>query len=138
MARSRTLLERLADPRPESERTTRLDTDALADSVRRHLHRLLNTRRGSALSVPEYGVPEFSELLHSFPDAILDLTRAIKAGIERFEPRLSEVIVKHVPTPDSILTLRFEITARLVHEGRKEPVWFETTIDSAGKASVKR
>jgi type VI secretion system protein len=138
MAKSRTLLERLADPRGESERTTRVDGDAIAESVLTHLHRLLNTRRGSALSAPEYGVPEFSELVHSFPDAIVDLQRAIKGCIERYEPRLLEVVVTHVPTPDNLLMLRFQITARLQHDGRKQPVWFETTIDSAGKATVKR
>ncbi|HJZ87854.1 MAG TPA: type VI secretion system baseplate subunit TssE [Polyangia bacterium] len=138
MPRSRTLLERLVDPRAEAQRTTRLDTEALADSVLSHLYRMLNTQRGSALAAPDYGVPEFSEVIHNFPDAIMDLQRAMKACIERYEPRLRDVSIKYTPVEDDLLILRFEITARLALEDSSRPVWFETTIDSSGKASVKR
>ena len=138
MPGSRTLLERLADPRAEAQRTTRLDTEALADSVLHHLYRLLNTRQGAALSVPDYGVPEFSELIHSFPEAISELIRAMKRSIEHYEPRLREVHIKHVPVENELLMLRFEITARLVADDRAQPLWFETTIDSTGNAKVRR
>jgi len=138
MPRSRTLLERLADPRAEARRTTRLDVDALADSVLHHLQHLLNTRRGSALAAPDYGVPEFCEIVHSFPEAITDLQRSMKACIERYEPRLRDLSIKYTPVESDLLRLRFEITARLATGDQAQPVWFETTIDASGKADVKR
>ena len=83
-------------------------------------------------------MPEFSEIIHSFPEAITDLQRSMKICIERYEPRLRDITIKYTPVENDLLRLRFEITARLATDDQSRPVWFETTIDAAGKADVKR
>jgi type VI secretion system protein len=89
-----------------------------ADSVIEHLRVLLNTRRGESPAVPTYGVPDFSDVVHSFPGGIQTLQRAIRDTINEFEPRLKNVQVRHVPNEDDVLTLRFEITGRLADGNR--------------------
>ena len=65
------LLTRIAHAaNPHSmERHTWKDQD-LEQAVVSHLVRMLNTRQGSSLTCPDYGLIEVSEMLHDFPDAI--------------------------------------------------------------------
>jgi type VI secretion system protein len=133
----RTLLERLSDP--QTERTIRVDTPALTESVMRNLHRILNSRRGGARTVPDYGLPDLADVVHSFPDVIVELSRIIKECIERYEPRLRNVRVTFVPDEADLLILRFHIAAELAAaSGERQRISFESTISSSGKATIRR
>jgi type VI secretion system protein len=105
-----------------------------ADAVIEHLRVLLNTRRGEAPTVPHYGVPDFSDVVHSFPGGIQALQKAIRETITEFEPRLKSVQVRHVPNDDDVLTLRFEITGRLAEGGRL--LKLQTRVLAGGKINV--
>ena len=105
-----------------------------AEAVIEHLRVLLNTRRGEAPTVPGYGVPDFSDVVHSFPGAILTLQRAIRDTITEFEPRLKNVQVRHVTNEDDVLTLRFEITARLAQGNQM--LRLQTRVLAGGKIDV--
>ncbi|MEP7126016.1 MAG: type VI secretion system baseplate subunit TssE, partial [Byssovorax sp.] len=84
-----TRLEHAADPN-SLERHTWRDND-IESSVSMHLARMLNTRQGSCLTCPDYGLIEVSEILNDFPDAIGIMQRAIKNSIQTYEPRLKNV-----------------------------------------------
>ena len=137
MARERSLLERFRSPESDAARTIREDTGQLADSVMGNLRKLLNSLQGNSPIRQEYGIPPIVDLLHDFPDAIGGMRKAIKATIERHEPRLKRVNVRHVKTPDDPLALNFEISAELVTEDEKATVQFSTRIDGLGHVGVK-
>jgi type VI secretion system protein len=137
MARERNLLDRLRDPEPESSRTIHQDTRRLSQSVLENLRRLLNSRQGIVSTQPDYGIPDLVDVIHNFPDAIHGMRKAIKATIEKYEPRLRRVNVKHVESPDDPLALRYEITAELVTDEEKASVWIQTRIDGSGEVEVK-
>jgi type VI secretion system protein len=82
-------------------------------------------------------MPDFNDLVVQFPEAILEIQRAIKLSIEQYEPRLKNVRIKHVPDDDNPLNLRFEITAQLVTSEGKTALWFETFLDTAGQISIR-
>jgi type VI secretion system protein len=102
------------------------------DSIVEHLRVLLNTRRGNAPACPDFGIPDFSDLVHNFPGAVQVLQRAIRETILSFEPRLKQVTVKHVPSEDP-LTLRYEITAQSRGRGSFR---FNTQMSSGGHINV--
>ena len=102
-----------------------------------NLRRLLNSRRGLASAQLDYGIPDFCDLAHDFPEGISVLHRGIKAAIERYEPRLRQVVVKTVDADDP-LTLCFEISARLIGEETHSPVRLQTRIDKNGVVAVER
>lgn len=137
MARERSLLDRLRDPEPESTRTIHQDTRRLAQSVMENLRRLLNSRQGIVPTQPDYGIPDLVDVIHNFPDAIQGMRKGIKATIEKYEPRLRRVNVKHVESADDPLALRYEITAELVTDEEKASVWIQTRIDGSGEVEVK-
>jgi type VI secretion system protein len=107
---------------------------ASADAVIEHLRVLLNTRRGEAPTVPGYGVPDFSDVVHSFPNGIQSLQKAIRETIMEFEPRLKSVQVRHVLNEEDVLTLRFEITGRLAEGNRL--LKLQTRVQAGGKINV--
>jgi type VI secretion system protein len=137
MARERSFLERLRAPEPEAARTITENTGRLAQSVLDNLRRLLNSRQGIAPTQLGYGIPDLCDVVHDFPDAVGDMRKAIKLSIERFEPRLRKVSVKHVEQEGDPLALHFEITAELVTQEKKASIWIETRVDNAGMVEVK-
>lgn len=137
MGRERSLLERIADPRTDAPLTITENTQQLADSILRHLQKMLNTRQGHALTQPEYGIPDVTEFIQTLPDMVNEVRRAIRNSIEKFEPRLRNVEVTFVPSEDEWMRLRFEITAELVTEREDAAVWFETSVSPSGHIEVR-
>ena len=120
-----TLLERLRAPRGPSDGTADLRASVLA-----HLQEMFGARRGAMLTCPDYGLPDFNELVHQFPEAIGVMSKALEAIIAKYEPRLTGVRVQHVPSSAFDLIVRFEVYAELVNGSKRERVRFETRIDS--------
>jgi len=131
-----TRIEHAADPL-SAERHTWRDND-LESAVSKHLQRLFNTRQGSCLTCPDFGLIEVSELVFDFPDAIGIIQRSIKNSIQQYEPRLKNVQVRHVKS-ESVheMMLHFEITGQIqLPDGRRQSLRFTTDLDASGNAKV--
>lgn len=132
------LLERIRAMEKNPERRGRPDEAALVSSVMRHLVNILNTRQGSAQIAEDFGLPDFTNLGASFGEsAVPGIKASIKAVIDAYEPRLSSVIVDHIPQTDNPLAVIFTLRAELKTENKTIPVLFETIIDPDGKIRVK-
>jgi type VI secretion system protein len=110
--------------------------DELRASVLEHLRNMCSTRRGSMRQRPDYGLPDISELVHSFPEAIGKIRDALLHTIETYEPRLKNVRVVHVPSSSIELMVRFEIRASLADAPGAAPVRFETQVTSSRAIEV--
>ncbi len=137
MPGERSLLERLSNPRPGAPRTARQDERQLVATILDHLTRMLNTRRGNAPVAPDYGIPDLADLVHSFPEATRTMEQAIRATIEKYEPRLSNVRVRYSGTEEDVFSIHFDITAVLAPSGSGRSVSFETMVGSSGKVSIR-
>lgn len=133
-----TRLAHAADPHA-TERHTHRDED-VERAVVQHVRQILNTRQGSSLTCPDYGLIEVSEVLHDFPDAVGLIQRAIKACIQTYEPRLKNVQVRHVKDGGSSvagMSLEFEILGQIQLEGgRRQPLRFATSVDPSGNVDL--
>ena len=124
------------------------DTDRRCQaSVLSHLQRILNTRRGNVPIAEDYGIPDFVDFLQNYPESVHKIEQDIKAAIDKFEPRLGQVLVTHVPDVDEGLSLRFQIVASLKQSSgypgpeHGRPVWqvfFETVIAANGRVHIGR
>ena len=137
MPRERSLLERLRRPEADSGRTIHENTARLAESVLANLRRLLNSRTGIAPGALDYGIPDLSDFVYNMPESQTRIRAAIKAAVEKYEPRLRRVTVKHVIDGNDPLILRFDVTAELVTSEDRASVRFETRFDPTGRVSVK-
>lgn len=131
-----TRLMHAADPH-STERYTWKDHD-LESAIMTHLQNMLNTRQGSSLTCPDYGLMEVSEVLHEFPEAIGLVQRSIKNSIQTYEPRLKNVQVRHVRS-DTLqsMILEFEITAQIQFpDGRRQSLRFGAAVDQSGNVRM--
>lgn len=103
-------------------RDKRLTEDSLAASILNHLIKLLQTRQGTVLCLPEYGLPDLNDANASMYDSITRIRRHVERAIVHYEPRLSDVRVTHDPDPLSPLALRFRIQAVMRQEGISAPL----------------
>jgi type VI secretion system protein ImpF len=135
------LFERLTDLHPNEATETvplRIYTlDELADSVRREVARLLNTRslapdsrKARNRSVLDYGLPDFSWMSAASGDDRRLLADTIARKITAFEPRLAQVSVTLDRDPSDPRRLTGSINAILFTETLREPVSFPLLMDA--------
>jgi type VI secretion system protein ImpF len=138
------VLDRLIDLEPDNRMENPLSRSQsvrlLKGSVRRDLEWLLNSRRicdppDEALkevnrSVYIYGLPDVSSLTMAASGDRNRLVRQILATINLFEPRLANVRLVMVETPDAAKKdVRLRIEAMLRMDPVPEPVSFDTVIE---------
>jgi type VI secretion system protein len=133
MYKERTLLERLAKPKTAAVRTLGQSSAELLRSVLRNLQNILNTRVGHAPAQMDLGMPAPSDIVHATPDAVSLVLKNLRECIEKYEPRLLSVEISHVESEVDVLTLRFQVTARIRDAKDGGALSFETVVDPRGQ-----
>ena len=109
--------------------------DAVVESIADNLGRLLNTRRGSIEHLPEYGLPDLTEIYRDVPESIVALREAVREAVTAFEPRLRRVQVTHHATDPYDMQIVLVLHGELPDRQRVE---FRTTFSSADVVRVGR
>ena len=105
----------------------------LDESIRGHLQVLLNSRQGSITHMPDYGLPDLSELYAELPDSLTSFSAAVAACIQRYEPRLNHVTVRPHPDAEKDTVMDFIIEGRILNRQQHH---FLTEFSSDGWARV--
>jgi type VI secretion system protein len=105
-----------------------------ARSIAAHLAVLFDARQGGADGEARLGRPDLTDLVHTWPEGVRAIERALVALVERFEPRLEHVEVRAARSPDP-LVLAWEVRGRSRASGRAHR--FVTEVDSYGHARVR-
>jgi type VI secretion system lysozyme-related protein len=105
------------------------DRAALATSVRTELQRLLNTRRairppGTALTILDYGIGDWTALQAQRIDDRRVLTRDIRSAITHFEPRLQLGEVDIQPSSEHPQRLEIRLSGLLRQGNQQWPAVF--------------
>lgn len=112
------------------------DAEEIADSIRRHLASIFNTRHGSAMIAEDIGMPDFTNLAGTFnSETYAELERHLMTVVEKYEPRLAEVTVKSEENEDSF-ALTFTLQGKIRLKTGDIPVSFETVIDPDGRIEL--
>jgi type VI secretion system protein ImpF len=138
------VLDRLIDLEPGNRMENPLSRSQsirlLKNAVRRDLEWLLNSRRISELpdenlkelnrSAYTYGLPDLSSLTMAASGDRNKLVKQILSTINLFEPRLANVRLVVVETPDSAKKdVRLRVEAMLRMDPVPEPISFDTVIE---------
>jgi type VI secretion system protein len=137
MAIQKTLLERIRNPDPAGHRQMRASTNEIFESILTNLQNILNTNQGNCLTDEHYGLPHLGSLREYMPQSVSAFVSAIQSTIERLEPRLSNLRVRHSPGDGRGMSLRFEITGLVKDEDNRINVRFETFADEEGRMKVR-
>ena len=130
------LLSRIRKPETAQPRRAVSDRE-IRDSILANLVFMCNTRVGTMLTCPDYGIADVSELIHAFPEAITLMASTLKHTIQTYEPRLQNVQVVHIPNDGTELTLRFEIRGRVAGDSSRQGIKFETTLDASRRLTIR-
>lgn len=133
----RTLLERIRNPARGDARELYVSQSEVFESVLRNLERILNTCQGNCLTDERYGLPHLTSVQSSMPHSIAGFEASIRKTVELFEPRLTAVRIRHAPSPDRQMDLRFEITGIIQDEDGRRNIRFETYADDQGRLKVR-
>jgi len=111
------------------------ESDHRLRSILGNLGRLFNTRRGTLAHVPEFGLPDLSDVSRAVPAEVESVRRAIRESVERFEPRLRRVRVDRDVSDPSSPYLVFLLSAEIELFGK---VQFQTTIRADDLVEVRQ
>jgi type VI secretion system protein ImpF len=138
------VLDRLVDDEPRlsgDPQITREESERrFRAAVRRDVEWLLNTRRSmypapewcpeTRQSVYDYGLADTTGIPVATADGRKALLATIQATIERFEPRLTNTVVRIVDRPsDTALQVHFVVQATLLMDPSPEQVVFDTVLE---------
>lgn len=87
--------------------------DALLRSIKRNLDRALNVHAGGAAANPRFGMIDFCDSTVSSSDIAHDAITAIRDCILLADPRISAADVRHMPDPDTPLSLKFSVVCSI-------------------------
>jgi type VI secretion system protein len=96
-------------------------------SIMDNLTRMFNSRRGSIAHLPDYGLPDITQIYRELPYSVKGLQKAIKEAVEKYEPRLRRVRVDEQKSDSYSMRITFILSAELL-KGQK--VHFQTTFTS--------
>jgi type VI secretion system protein len=109
--------------------------ETVVESIVSHLNVLLNSREGECVTVPDFGIPDFTDLVHSLAKSKDTLAQTIQAAIEKYERRIEAVSVRYVEDGD-LLVMRFEITGRVSKD--RSALRLRTSVNPGGYVRVSR
>ena len=130
--REERLLERIRTWENEPRRRSMGEYRRQVDSIVAHVQRILNTRQGNVPVSCDYGIPDLTDFMISYPDSVTEIEKSIQKAIELYEPRLKSTKVVFLPQEEDMLCLRFQITGQIAAEAGKN-ILIETIVDSDGR-----
>lgn len=137
---SERFLEKLRRTDENPSHRGEVDSPHVVESIMTHLQKLLNTRQGGTVIAEDYGVPDFTNLVSNYNiESVQELAGEIQKIIQKFEPRLANVIVTAEEKGLDMLELRFKIAGRLkVDDHHVYPVIFRTVVDPDGRVKINK
>ncbi|MDB5104499.1 MAG: hypothetical protein JWP91_2188 [Fibrobacteres bacterium] len=105
-----------------------------AKSIADHLWRMFNTRQGALPHLPDYGLPDISEIYRKLPASLKELETTLLTLVTKYEPRLERVRIRPLATMPNEFRLSFELSAS-VKGG--ERISFQTSFNTSGETHVQ-
>lgn len=131
------LLERIVSLQGEVGRSRLTQSEALIQSIREHLQRILNTRQGSVPIDADFGVPDFTNLAGSFATGeTTQIIDSMTRMIARYEPRLKSPRIQVAEGTQEVLSLSFTLDGLVSIDDRDIPIHLATRVSSDGRVSL--
>lgn len=103
-------------------------------SIAEHIQRLLETRKGMLVHMPDFGMPDIGDLFRRLPGSATEIQSEMETLIRTYEPRMENVRVQFVEFEPAHARVRFRISGSLKGAGR---VQFESSFFPNGRGLVR-
>jgi len=84
--------------------------------------------------MPDYGLPDISEVYRKLPAGLKDLEQTLLSLTARYEPRLEKVRIRPLPASPHEFRLSFELSAVMKGGDR---IAFQTSFTPTGETRVQ-
>jgi type VI secretion system protein len=112
-----------------------VDVDEVIESLRDDLEKLLNTRRGTVLVDPGFGLPDFTHLMNGYavPD-VEQIERELLQQVRRYETRLASVELDYQQPDRRTASMKFGLNASFQH--KQHDINFSASLKFADNGSI--
>jgi type VI secretion system protein len=86
-------------------------------SVQQNVRRILNTRAGALKHLPDYGLPDLTNIYQALPASSQALKEQMEVTLMKYEPRIRGIDVSLIKTDEPGLQVSFEMTCHLKKSG---------------------
>lgn len=132
---SESLFEKIADQYADGTPISTVPQEhRRSKSIADHLWRMFNTRQGSVPHLPDYGLPDITDIYRKLPFSLKELELNILALCTKYEPRLERVRIRPLTTTPLDFKLSFELTATVKGGNR---ISLQTSFTSNGETHVQ-
>jgi len=104
-------------------------------SVQQNVRRILNTRAGALKHLPDYGLPDMTNIYKALPSSAHALRQQMEATLLKYEPRIRAIEIDILENGDPGVLVSFEMTCHLEKAGL---VRFGTYFEPPGRLYVRR
>ncbi|MBR8307128.1 type VI secretion system baseplate subunit TssE [Burkholderia cenocepacia] len=104
-------------------------------SVQQNVQRILNSRAGALKHLPDYGLPDLTNIYKALPASAHMLKQQMEATLLKYEPRIRSIDVAILENDDPGVLVSFEMTCHLKKAGL---VRFGTYFEAPGRMWLKR
>ncbi|GLU33518.1 type VI secretion system baseplate subunit TssE [Trinickia caryophylli] len=104
-------------------------------SIRRNVQRILDTRAGSLKHLPDYGLPDLTNIYKALPSSAHILKQQMEATLLKYEPRIRAIDVEILENDNPGVLVSFEMTCHLKKAGL---VRFGTYFEPPGRMRIQQ
>lgn len=104
-------------------------------SIAEHIQRLLETRKGMLVHMPDFGMPDIGDLFRRLPGSANEIQSEMEGLIRKYEPRMEQIRVQFVEFEPAHARIRFRISGTMKGSGR---VQFESSFFPNGRGLVRQ
>jgi len=114
-----------------------VEINEVLESMRDDLEKLFNTRRGTVLIDPNFGLPDFTHLMNGYsaPD-VEEIQRDVLQQVREYDSRLMKLNVVTKDTKMSDNSLGFGLTAVFDHKNQEQTLIATISIKDNGSIGV--
>ena len=114
-----------------------IEINEVMESMRDDLEKLFNTRRGTVLIDPQFGLPDFTHLMNGYsaPD-VDEIQRDLVQQVKDYESRLTKTMVVAQDAKASGNSLGFGLTAVFDHKNQEQSLSASISIQDNGSVGV--
>ena len=122
---------------PESYYDQMTEEQKLRNSIVENLKKVLQTRRGSVVHLPDFGIPDIRQIYFD-EGSIESVPDMIKETILKYEPRLKNVRVQRKDFDEKNLRISLEIAAQIKEVSGREILFTEFSTTGWTKVYFER
>jgi len=108
------------------------------ESLLDDLSKIYNTRHGTVMLDPKFGIPDFTSLMNNMsPPEVAKLTQSFTSVTNQYEQRLKSLDIRHEVREEDRGLIRFVVKSKLEFRKQLAPFTFDILLQGDGSIALE-